>query len=53
MYFCTEQGLWILCPVTYAEITLGRDLLKACMNKNNDSSEQTYFNAHLGTRLLF
>lgn len=31
--------LWTLSPISYIEITLGRDLLTASMNRKNDYSK--------------
>lgn len=42
--FCTDQGLWILSPpIAYTGIALGRDPLKARMNRRKDNGKQKLF----------
>ncbi len=43
MHFCTEQGLWILSPITYTETTLGRDHIIVSKNRRDDYSMQKLF----------
>ncbi len=43
MYFCTEQGLWILSSITYIKKVLRSDLFRACVDRRNEYCKQNMF----------
>lgn len=40
MYFCTEQGLWILSPISSSVVMLDKDPFTANMDRRNDYRHQ-------------